>query len=84
MIYQVTHDTPFGCDDYFVECDHRPNAQEVVAALQLDYEPDEDESLEVYAILAVPIPPRRATPAGWYPAAKYTPEPPPEPTQHFL
>jgi hypothetical protein len=55
MEYIVLHDHRHGTDSYLVRCDREPTIDEVVAALDLDFEEErEDEGLTISQAINVP------------------------------
>lgn len=56
MEYIVLHDHRHGTDSYLVRCDREPTIDEVVKALELDFEEDrEDEGLTISQAINVPV-----------------------------
>jgi hypothetical protein len=50
-LYIVTHHHRFGTSVGLVESDHEPGEDEVIRALQLDYEPHKQEWIEINLVL---------------------------------
>lgn len=50
MLFSIIHEHRHGVSTDVVTCDRWPTKDEVVAACNLDYEPDMDETIEIIRI----------------------------------
>jgi len=46
-LYAITHTHRHGTDVYVVRCNHEPDEDELIKALDIDFEPDREEWLGV-------------------------------------
>lgn len=47
-------------DEHFVSCEKRPSIAEAVKALEIDYRPEDGESIRITSLHIVPIPARKS------------------------
>jgi hypothetical protein len=47
-VYVIVHSHRHGHDTFVVLSDHEPSEEEVVKACDIDFEPDEDEYIDIY------------------------------------